>query len=79
MVLDDRRVERAGLTDGSGRVGGHIVLRIGRPFRVGGEGSGRGRDVKTAATRRVMGAIATLLPNRQRGYYAADVEMDARS
>lgn len=71
------------------RFGSKVVVRIGRPFRldepVPGAGPGgdtapaarTGRDrraASTAATRRIMGEIAALLPERQRGVYAADAE-----
>ena len=55
-------------------------MRIGRPFRLGdeledaGTRTGRGRAAKAAATARLMGRIAALLPPRQRGAYAAEVD-----
>jgi 1-acyl-sn-glycerol-3-phosphate acyltransferase len=57
------------------RIGGRIVLRIGRPFVLGGD-VGRGREAKSAATRRLMGAIAALLPPAQRGVYASDASAE---
>jgi 1-acyl-sn-glycerol-3-phosphate acyltransferase len=62
------------------RPGGRVIMRIGRPFRLGdeledaGTRTGRGRAAKAAATARLMGRIAALLPPRQRGAYAAEVD-----
>jgi 1-acyl-sn-glycerol-3-phosphate acyltransferase len=61
------------------RLGGHLVLRVGRPFRLDGEAGGRGKAAKGAATRRLMGAIAALLPPRQRGVYASEAPRPAAS
>ena len=57
------------------RIGGRITVRIGRPFHLaeGGDGT-RTRAAKAAATARLMGRIAALLPARQRGVYAAEAE-----
>lgn len=55
------------------RFGGGIIIRVGAPFRLSTDPSVRGaarRDAKAAATRRMMGAIAAMLPPRQRGAYA---------
>jgi 1-acyl-sn-glycerol-3-phosphate acyltransferase len=58
------------------RPGGRVIMRIGRPFRLADEvdegATGRGRAAKAAATARLMGRIAALLPPRQRGAYAAE-------
>jgi len=57
------------------RIGGRIIVRIGRPFRLAEDSGGtRSRAAKGAATTRLMGAIAALLPPRQRGVYAAEVD-----
>ena len=53
--------------------GGHVVVRVGRPFRPADE-LPPGTDRKTAkglVTRQIMERIAALLPVRQRGVYAA--------
>ena len=53
--------------------GGHVVVRIGRPFRPADE-LPPGADRKTAkalTTRLIMERIAALLPVRQRGVYGA--------
>jgi 1-acyl-sn-glycerol-3-phosphate acyltransferase len=55
------------------RLGGRIIVRVGAPFRLTTDPALRGaarRDAKGAATRRMMGALAALLPPRQRGAYA---------
>jgi cytidylate kinase len=66
--------------------GREVTIRFGTPFRVqdelgaGGDGDAAGADGrdrrarKEAATRLIMTRIAELLPARQRGVYAADVE-----
>ncbi|HLX35347.1 MAG TPA: (d)CMP kinase [Candidatus Limnocylindrales bacterium] len=66
--------------------GREVTVRFGKPFVVADElglaagdgadgASGRDRrQVKEAATRLIMTRIAELLPPRQRGVYAADVE-----
>ncbi|MGZ8515401.1 MAG: lysophospholipid acyltransferase family protein [Candidatus Limnocylindrales bacterium] len=51
--------------------GGHVVVRVGRPFRPADE-LPPGMDRKAAkglVTRMIMGRIAALLPGRQRGVY----------
>ena len=59
--------------------GRKVIVRYGTAFDVGaelaahGEGA-KGRAATEAATRLVMARIAALLPPRQRGVYAADVE-----
>jgi len=67
------------------RFGRQVTIRFGRPFTsaetlgvgsTGGNGSDR-RQQKEAATRLIMTRIAELLPPRQRGVYAADVERAA--
>ncbi len=74
VVDSDRRWPRGQLLP---RPGGRVVMRIGEPFRLGDEldeaGTGRSRAAKAAATARLMGRIAALLPPRQRGAYAAEV------
>ncbi|MBA2314309.1 MAG: (d)CMP kinase [Chloroflexi bacterium] len=72
VVDSDRRWPRGRLLP---RPGGRITLRIGEPFRLADDPatSGRGRAAKGAATDRLMGRIAALLPPRQRGAYAAQV------
>ncbi len=57
------------------RIGGQIIIRVGTPFTLTTEaGASRQvtarREAKGAATRRMMGAIAAMLPPRQRGVYA---------
>ncbi len=57
------------------RIGGQIIIRVGTPFTLTAEaGASRQvtarREAKGAATRRMMGAIAAMLPPRQRGVYA---------
>ncbi len=57
------------------RPGGHITVRVGRPFRVGDEllpGTDR-RTAKGLATTLIMTRIAELLPPSQRGVYASSV------
>ena len=57
------------------RPGGHITVRVGRPFRVGDElppGTDR-RTAKGLATKLIMTRIAELLPPSQRGVYAPSV------
>lgn len=62
------------------RIGGRIVVRVGRPFKLLEEGgSTRSRAAKTAATGRLMGRIGALLPSRQRGVYAAESESEGRA
>jgi 1-acyl-sn-glycerol-3-phosphate acyltransferase len=55
------------------RIGGRIVVRVGKPFTLapepGGDGTAR-RRAKGSATREMMGRLAALLPPRQRGAYA---------
>lgn len=53
--------------------GGHVTVRIGRPFRPADEiPAGADRSTaKRVATRLIMGRIADLLPPRQRGVYGA--------
>lgn len=52
--------------------GGSIVVRAGKPFRLGSVPRGEDRHAAMqAATERLMGEIAALLPPRQRGAYAA--------
>ena len=51
--------------------GGHVVVRVGRPFRPGDElppGTDR-RAAKRLVTTMIMARIAALLPARQRGVY----------
>lgn len=53
--------------------GGHVVVRVGRPFRPADElpaGTDR-RTAKGLVTRLIMERIAALLPDRQRGVYGA--------
>lgn len=61
--------------------GRSVTVRYGRPFVVadelpGGVTGANRRQAKEAATRLIMARIAELLPPRQRGVYAADVEAD---
>jgi 1-acyl-sn-glycerol-3-phosphate acyltransferase len=51
--------------------GGHVVVRVGRPFHPGDElppGTER-RAAKRLVTTMIMARIAALLPGRQRGFY----------
>jgi cytidylate kinase len=64
--------------------GRHVTVRYGKPFVVGEElertGAGAPKDRRAAteaATRLIMTRIAELLPPRQRGLYAADVDAAA--
>ncbi len=51
--------------------GGNVVVRVGRPFTLGPVPRGEDRHAAMqAATERLMGRIAALLPPRQRGAYA---------
>jgi 1-acyl-sn-glycerol-3-phosphate acyltransferase len=53
--------------------GGHVVVRVGAPFRPADElppGTAR-RDAKAQVTAMIMSRIAALLPVRQRGVYDA--------
>jgi 1-acyl-sn-glycerol-3-phosphate acyltransferase len=56
------------------RIGGQITLRAGDPFTleeaVGAETLKDRKAAKALATREIMGRIATLLPEEQRGAYA---------
>lgn len=61
------------------KLGKHVTARYGLPFAVAGELAARGaptrgRQATEAATRLIMTRIAALLPPRQRGVYASDVE-----
>ena len=63
------------------RFGRQVTVRYGVPFNVAGglaeldAGAPRDRRAATeAATRLIMTRIAELLPPRQRGVYAADVD-----
>ena len=61
--------------------GGHVVIRVGRPFRPADE-LPAGTDRKTAkglVTRMIMERIAALLPVRQRGVYGAAGEGAGRA
>lgn len=54
------------------RLGGQITVRVGAPIVLDAPGaSGGRRAAKSLATDRIMRAIAELLPERQRGVYAA--------
>lgn len=60
------------------RPGGRVTVRVGSPFRIADvlpEGLDR-RAAKAAATDLIMRRIAELLPERQRGRYAAPPETD---
>jgi cytidylate kinase len=63
------------------RFGKHVTVRWGKPFKVTDEIPGLAamprRDANAAATRLIMTRIAELLPPRQRGVFAADVEAAA--
>ena len=64
------------------RIGGQIIIRVGTPFSLTVEpGASRQiaarRQAKGDATRRMMGAIAAMLPPRQRGVYADAVPVPA--
>jgi 1-acyl-sn-glycerol-3-phosphate acyltransferase len=63
------------------RFGRTVTVRWGTPFRVQDEVPGIAsmsrREANAAATRLIMTRIAALLPPRQRGVYAADVEAAA--
>jgi len=56
------------------RAGGRVTIRVGRPFRLqdalGVEGPAARRIPKAVATAAIMGRVAALLPERQRGVYA---------
>jgi 1-acyl-sn-glycerol-3-phosphate acyltransferase len=56
--------------------GGHVTVRIGRPFRAGDElPAGTAKSAaKRLTTTLIMRRIADLLPERQRGVYAATPE-----
>jgi 1-acyl-sn-glycerol-3-phosphate acyltransferase len=59
------------------RPGGHVVLRIGAPFRLselGLRGLADRRAAKAAATEAIMARIARLLPEAYRGAYAGAVD-----
>jgi len=60
------------------RPGKAVTITFGKPFNVGDELRATGitdrRQLKEAATRLIMTRIAELLPPRQRGVYAADVD-----
>jgi hypothetical protein len=63
-----------------------VIVRYGTAFNVGEalvateDGATRDRRAATeAATRQIMTRIAELLPPRQRGVYAADVEVASRA
>lgn len=62
------------------RYGRSVTVRWGTPFRVADEIPGfesmSRREANAAATRLIMTRIAELLPPRQRGVYAADVEAE---
>jgi 1-acyl-sn-glycerol-3-phosphate acyltransferase len=62
------------------RIGGQITLRAGDPFTLeealGAETLKDRKTAKAQATREIMGRIATLLPEEQRGAYA-DAEVPA--
>jgi 1-acyl-sn-glycerol-3-phosphate acyltransferase len=69
------------------RFGRQVTIHFGKPFTiaealgpdaVGGAGRDR-RQLKEAATRLIMTRIAELLPPRQRGVYAADVDRAAEA
>jgi 1-acyl-sn-glycerol-3-phosphate acyltransferase len=54
------------------RIGGWVGLRVGRPFTLDEVTRGLSRrEAQTAATDAIMGRIAGMLPERQRGAYAA--------
>lgn len=60
--------------------GGSIVVRAGRPFRLGPVPRGHDRHAAMqAATETLMGHIAVLLPPRQRGAYADAAEKVRRA
>jgi 1-acyl-sn-glycerol-3-phosphate acyltransferase len=63
------------------RFGKRVTVRWGTPFRVADELPGLAamprREANSAATRLIMIRIAELLPPRQRGVFAADVEAAA--
>lgn len=66
------------------RFGRKVVVRYGTPFSVSelldAQGiPARGRQATEAATRLIMTRIAELLPPRQRGVYASDVEVSSKS
>jgi 1-acyl-sn-glycerol-3-phosphate acyltransferase len=53
------------------RPGGHVTVRVGRPFRLTDElpaGTDR-REAKSLGTGIIMNRIAALLPRSQRGFY----------
>jgi pantoate ligase/cytidylate kinase len=60
------------------KFGKHVIVRYGAPFRVADDpavsGAPNRRKATEAATRLIMTRIAELLPPRQRGIYANDVE-----
>jgi 1-acyl-sn-glycerol-3-phosphate acyltransferase len=60
------------------RFGRHVTVRWGRPIRIREEVAGieamSRKEANAAATRLIMTRIAELLPPRQRGVYAAEVE-----
>lgn len=58
------------------RPGGRVTLRVGTPFRLAdvipSNDLADRRAAKAAATRAIMGRIASLLPPSMRGFYATD-------
>jgi len=53
------------------RIGGWVGLRVGKPFKLDEVTQGLSRrEAQTAATDAIMGRIAGMLPERQRGAYA---------
>jgi len=56
------------------RLGGSVRMRVGQPFLLPAARGGDRRAAQQAATRTIMTRIAELLPPRQRGAYAGDVD-----
>ena len=52
------------------RFGTQVVVRVGRPFRLGLDPSLQPREAVAAATDELMGRIAELLPEERRGRYS---------
>ena len=53
-------------------------INIGRPFRVNFNGDAMSREVRQAVTDEIMYKIAELLPEKYRGYYSYEREVDYR-
>jgi 1-acyl-sn-glycerol-3-phosphate acyltransferase len=52
----------------------HVLLTIGRPFRLPAAEGRITKEQRNALTRTIMGRIAALLPPSYRGVYAGEVD-----